>query len=251
MLHHPRRHLRLSGVHNIRDLGGYRTAAGAEVPWRRFLRADSPHRLAPAQTQRLVADEGLRTVIDLRTRTELTEAPNPFASHPDVSFVNVPLFDDLAPAILDSKPVDDGHPLLQFYLAALSQRQAAIREVVSAMAAAPAGAVMFNCTAGKDRTGIVAAMLLGLAGVDRADILADYALTADLIPGLVRELMAKAEAHGRDLASYARLLESPAPTMQAALGHIDAQHGSIPAYLAAIGVPRADLSALQTRLTTA
>ena len=243
-----KRHLPVPGAYNIRDLGGYATAAGTRTPWRRFLRADSPHRLDSRQTDRLVA-EGLRTVIDLRTADEVAAAPSPFAGRGDVQFLNLPLFDDLAPTIMAGKEHPAGDPLLYFYLAALSERQAAIRDVISGIAGAGDGAVMFNCTAGKDRTGLIAAMLLGLAGVARGDILSDYAMTADLIPDLVSELMAHAQAHGRDLKSYAKMLESPAPTMAAALGHIDALHGSIPAYLAAIGVPQSDLTALRDRLT--
>ncbi|MDO9525009.1 MAG: tyrosine-protein phosphatase [Gemmobacter sp.] len=242
-----KRHLPVEGTYNIRDLGGYRTGTGTVTPWRRFLRADSPHRLNAQQTSELVA-AGVRTVIDLRTAHEVESAPSPFAGREDVRFVNLPLFDDLAPTIMAGKDHPMGDPLLFFYLAALSQRQDAIRAVISIIATADDGAVMFNCTAGKDRTGLIAAILLGLAGVARDDILADYAMTSDLIPELVADLLAVAGQNGVDLTSYARMLESPAPTMEAALGHIDQTHGSVAAYLAAIGVPQSDLSALQERL---
>ncbi|WP_216643275.1 tyrosine-protein phosphatase [Sulfitobacter sp. THAF37] len=242
------RHLPVRGAYNIRDLGGYTTASGGTIPWRRFLRADSLHRIDPSEITRL-HDEGLRMVIDLRTEGEVTTAPNPFAAFPDVHFANMPLFDDLSPAAMSNAVVEDAHPLQTFYLTALETRADAIGEILSAMAEVQQGAVLFNCTAGKDRTGIIAALLLGIADVHRDQIIADYTMTADFIPDLVAEFLDLSRARGGDVESYARLLESPAPAIAATLDHIDAHYGSVTGYLRHIGLPPSDLRRLFERLT--
>jgi len=241
-----RRHIALDGVYNIRDLGGYATAQGTQTAWRRFLRADSPHALNEVGQARLQA-EGLATVIDLRTAAEITETPNPFASRAGVTYAHRPLFAALAPGKL-AESADGAHPLLGFYQSALDDRHEALHDIMTLIARADEGAVMFHCTVGKDRTGLVAALLLGLAEVSADDIVADYALTEGLITGLVAGFLETARQRGGDVAAYARLLSSPAATMRDTLGHLEARYGSVPRYLAHIGVAPGDISALSDRL---
>lgn len=241
------RHLPMRGAYNIRDLGGYETASGQTIPWRRFLRADSLHRLEDGEADRL-HKVGLRKVVDLRTQAELAQAPNPFAIHPDVHFVNLPLFDDLSPEALSRTREPDDDPLLAFYMSALDTRGPAIQAILTEIATVEHGAVLFNCTAGKDRTGIIAALLLGLAEVSHDQIVADYTLTADFIADLVHEFLELSRARGGDTDSYARLLQSPAPTMIGTLSWIENRHGSIPNYLRGIGMARHDIGKLRNRL---
>jgi protein-tyrosine phosphatase len=249
MNHAPRdrRRLVIEGAHNLRDLGGYRTRDGDLTPWRRFLRADSPHRLGAEGIERLEA-EGLTTVIDLRTTAELEAMPNPFARRAGVTYRHQPIFEELAPLNLAGLDFEGGDPLFEFYQSALDDRHEALREILVMIAGVPEGAVMFHCTVGKDRTGIVAALLLGLAEVEPEDIVADYAMTEPLIVRLVAEYVEATRARGEDPDKHARLLAAPATTMQAALGHIELRYGSAAGYLRHIGVPRGDLSALQDRL---
>jgi protein-tyrosine phosphatase len=245
--HRDRRRLVIEGAHNLRDLGGYRTREGDLTPWRRFLRADSPHRLRPDGIELLEA-EGLTTVIDLRTRAELDAMPNPFSERAGVTYLHQPVFEDLAPLNLAGLDFEGGDPLFEFYRTALDERHEALREILVMIAAVPEGAVMFHCTVGKDRTGLVAALLLGLAEVAAEDIVADYAMTEPLIARLVAEYVAQTRARGDDPDKHARLLAAPAATMQAALGHIQTRYGSAAGYLAHIGVPPGDRSALLDRL---
>jgi len=241
-----RRHIALEGAYNIRDLGGYATAQGTQTAWRRFLRADSPHALSEAGQTALQA-EGLGTVIDLRTAAEIAELPNPFARRAGVVYAHRPLFTALAPLKLAGE-ADGAHPLLGFYLGALDDRHEALQDIMTLIAGADEGAVMFHCTAGKDRTGLVAALLLGLAEVSADDIVADYALTEGLISGLVAGFLETARQRGGDVTAYARLLAAPAATMRDTLGHLEARYGSVPRYLAHIGVAPGDISALSDRL---
>lgn len=241
------RHIAIEGSYNIRDLGGYVTARGGMIPQRRFLRADCLHRLAPGGADILVA-EGLQNVIDLRTRQEVAAAPNLLDGVSGVDYINIPLFDDLSPAALSSVHTPGSHPLVPFYISALESRGAAISVILTSMAQMDRGAVLFNCTAGKDRTGIIAALLLGLAGVSDEDIISDYALTEKMIPNLVAEFLSISRDNGGDAKSYAVLLESPASTMRKTLSHIKEKHGSIRGYLDHIGLERADQFRLMDRL---
>ncbi|MGJ8557832.1 MAG: tyrosine-protein phosphatase [Sulfitobacter geojensis] len=241
------RHIALQGSYNIRDLGGYVTARGTPIPLRRFLRADCLHRLEPGGTDHLVG-EGLRCVIDLRTGSEVANAPSLFDGLTGVDYVNLPLFDDLSPTALADAGAVDLHPLVPFYIRALDTRGGAVRDIVTHIARVSDGAVLFNCTAGKDRTGIIAALLLGVAGVSEAEIIEDYVLTEQMIPDLVAEFLSISRANGGDVERYATLLQSPADTMAKMLSHIREQYGSAADYLLQSGVARPDLSRLQDRL---
>jgi protein-tyrosine phosphatase len=247
----PSRRLTLRGAYNVRDLGGYLTAQGTRLPYRRFLRSDCLHRLDEGEPQRLHF-EGLRMVIDLRTAREVRDAPSLLARQRGVEWVNLPLFDALSPdALADVEVPEDGHPLLAIYLTAIETRGEAICGILARMAQQREGTVLFNCTAGKDRTGIIAALLLGLAGVAHAEIIEDYVVTEDLIPDLVTEFLTLARSNGRDVKAYATFLESPASAMAGMLAHIDANYGSIMGYFDHIGVPNDVLLRLQIRLGVA
>lgn len=239
--------LTVPGVLNIRDLGGYRTRRGHQTRWRSLYRGDSPHTMRPEGGE-VLRGAGLRSVIDLRSHHETVDEPNPLARTPDVAYHTIPLFDDLAPTIKDVKARNSDDLLLDLYMEALNAQSGAVRSVLATIAAAPEGAVLFHCTAGKDRTGIIAALLLGAADVEREDIVADYALTGAHIVPLVERLLARTRANGGDPVTHARFLRCEAPTMEAMLDHIEKRHGSIAGYLTDIGLEVADIEALRDRL---
>jgi len=240
-MHQFTRHLPIAGTYNVRDLGGYAIGAGT-TQWRRILRADGLHRLDPAGMDALVA-AGVTTVIDLRHADELASQPNPFHANAAVSYHNVSLFDRLAPS-----PQPGADLLLELYKLALAERQPAIAKVLTVIAEAPAGAVLFHCTAGKDRTGIVSALLLALAGVEAALIVEDYALTGQLIAPMVEEIIADAVARGADFETFRPLLASDPATMQATIDHLEANYGSARAYLVQIGLAPDTIDRLRNRL---
>lgn len=238
------RHLPLSGTYNVRDLGGYPAGEG-RTRWRQVLRADAPHRLDADGVAMLVA-EGLRTVIDLRHGTEVAAAANPFSTHGAVRYINISLFDNIAPPTPNGDDAVD--VLLELYTTALERRAPAIREVVMAIADSPEGVVMFHCTAGKDRTGIIAALLLALIGVDRATIRDDYALTARMIAPMIAELVEGAKARGADVEAFKPLLAADPSTIDTFLTRIEQRHGSVANYLESIGVDGAARDRLRRRL---
>ena len=239
------RHLPIAGTYNIRDLGGYATGSG-ETRWRQVLRADALHRLDEAGMATLV-EAGVRTVIDLRHDHELVSAPNPFSTADGVEYINISLFEHLTPPGMAPGTARPTNVLLELYKMALAQRQEAIRDVFVAIADAPEGMVLFHCTAGKDRTGIIAALLLAAHGVDPETIEEDYAVTARMIAPMVDELVAGAVARGADIGRFKLLLGSEPETMREFLDHLEAAHGGADAYLSAIGIGASQRDRLRTR----
>ena len=248
MLMEQNRHIRIDGAYNIRDLGGYSNQSGGTTRWRSMLRADSLHRLAEAGVEALLA-EGVTTVVDLRRADELDMAPNPFRDHPGVRYLNVSLFADLAPDSLERCPIDGQWDVLgDLYVRAVTIRQNEFRKVLEIIADAPEGAVVFHCTAGKDRTGLIAAFLLSIAEIDLENVLDDYVLTGACIEPIVDELIASATARGVDAAAFIPLLACERDTLRATFDHLVERYGSVLGYLRAIGVDAATIARLKARL---
>lgn len=239
------RHIPMRGVLNLRDLGGYPTAHGY-TPWRRILRAASLHDLSPAEMEDLEA-LSLRHVIDLRYEDEIANRPNPFVDHAGgVRYSWVSLLAGLSPENPEVSSAPD--PLLALYVKALESNAPGFVKVAKLIADTEDGIVLFHCTAGKDRTGMIAAMLLELAGVSRDWILDDYARTAEHIGPFVEATRALIAERGGDFESYAPYLRSDPRTMAAFLDHLGRAHGGTEGYLTGNGLSHRDLQTLKLRL---
>lgn len=244
----PVRLVALEAVHNFRDLGGYATADGRHTKWRLVFRADGLYRLTAAD---VVALEplGLRTVIDLRSAPELDERGTfPVDAHP-VVFHHLPII-DATWSRSDRVDYDRDEDFLigayQEMLTVGAPRFAAAFEALAEPDALPA---VFHCAAGKDRTGLLAALLLGSLGVSHDDIVDDYALTVE---GMQRFRVWAA----REWPEWFERMASMPPAFTAALPdamrHIVDEicdgHGSIRNYVRSIGVTDATLAALESVL---
>ena len=236
------RDLHVPGGFNVRDLGGYSGQAG-ETRWRRILRSGGVHRIGDAGVEALRA-HGVTAILDLRHAEEHSTQPNPLRAVPGLAFHAVSLFEGLAPDTMAG-----GDVLLDLYLLALETRAAAFAEAMEVIAAHDDGAILFHCSAGKDRTGLIAALLLSLAGVPAQTIIEDYALTAPRIAPLIAQFLADAESRGTPTEAYQPLLACDPATMAATLAHLDSRHGGAAAYLAAAGVAPETLRRLTARLS--
>jgi protein-tyrosine phosphatase len=239
--------IRVRGAYNIRDLGGYGRSDGGATAWRAILRADGLHLLDDASVDLLV-EEGVRLVIDLRGEGELRVEPNPFAAHGLIRYENVPLFDALAPIAVVAAENGGVFDMAGRYRQAIDHCGGRIARVLGSIADAPEGIVLFHCTAGKDRTGIIAALLLWAAGVDRDTITADYALTGTIAPDLIAALRARSLARGVAPALVDQFLTSHPETMRTMLDHVQSVYGGIDPYLAAIGLEGGTVARLRARL---
>lgn len=170
----------LKGAKNIRDLGGLTTADGRQVRPRMLLRASHLNAVSDRDINRLLQEYRLSTVIDLRNSTEKLEKPD--AVIRGVHFEEMPVFDDSLPGMShESKQDLDGIPdMRELYAYVMNSPcrdnlAAIVRRIVTADA--EDYAILYHCTEGKDRTGMVTALLLMVLGVSREDIMADYLYT--------------------------------------------------------------------------
>lgn len=236
----PARLLSVEGAYNLRDIGGYAAATGYATRWRVLLRSGSLHALAPKGHVAL-AELGLRSLIDLRTSHEIAAEPNPFAHDPQVRYLHLPLIDALS-----SERGEQQAPSLQdVYRYILDQRRTALGQVFVHLAEPDALPALVHCTAGKDRTGLVVALLLSIAGVPKHMIAADFALSE---PALA---VAPAFSHHREqLVNSGRghLLSAPPELITESLNYLEEQHGSIAAYLHTCGLSEPILHTLRAAL---
>jgi protein-tyrosine phosphatase len=238
-----KRRILLQNAHNVREIGGYATASGGRTRLGKLYRADSLHRLS-ADEQAALRARGIRTIIDLRREDEVEHAPNVFAAAPDMTYRHISLF-----VTRPSVGVQQGAfplALTEIYRYILETSQTPMHLVMSDILASE-GAVLFHCTAGKDRTGIVAALLLDLAGVDRENIIHDYALTEPYIEPLMAELRANRPAM-MPLEMYDKLLEAKPDFMRETLAHLDTTYGGSAGYLRALGWRDEDVEKLRNAI---
>jgi protein-tyrosine phosphatase len=258
-----RRHLPLPGTINVRDVGGYPAGPARRTRWRTLLRSDALHLLDDAG-RAVFAQIDLRTVVDLRQPSEVGRAPDAFGRLP-VRTEHIPLYSSAAPnglrAILFGAAGDapDGGPdrrtitLRAVYDFLVDRCGPELASAVRALAAPGALPALVHCSAGKDRTGIVVAFALDIAGVADADIIADYALTGEYVnthrPDALRQIAGSADLGG--LAVNAELFTSPPEAIRGTLERVRAGYGSVRGYLTRHGASDAELDALAAALTTA
>ncbi|MEQ7005295.1 tyrosine-protein phosphatase [Actinopolymorpha sp. B17G11] len=234
---HSPLHLDWPNCLNARDVGGLPTTDGGRIRERALVRTDSHSKLTPEGIAAVHA-YGVSRIIDLRRNRECEAAPSPFAADPLYRNLEV------------QNPADPDHQALDLadiYLTMLDLRPTLFTAAVAAIADAPPGAVVVHCAGGKDRTGVVVAMALHVAGVDEETIAADYALTeAQLVEESAAFLAAVEDQELRE--AYRRLQPTPPSNMLKVLGHLDQRYGGVPGYLEAGGMSTAQVGALQDRL---
>ena len=237
------RHLGLAGTYNLRDTGGYRTIDDRTTRWRTFLRSDSLHRVPPLARTTLLS-YGVRTVIDLRRSDELHVAPNVFANSSDVVYHHVSL-------LADSRPERKVAPraLPDIYRLILEQRQEQLRQTLATLAAPGGLPAIVHCTAGKDRTGLIVALLLGLVGVPAATIIEDYALSSQYLVGTyLEEARQRAANNGIPWEWFQHQVICPPEFMHTTLQYLDERHGGIVAYVQSIGLRQEQYECLRHAL---
>ena len=237
------RRLAWEGLLNARDLGGYPAAGGRETRWGAVVRSDSLAALSEAGRAAL-ATYGIRAIVDLRLPDELARHPNPYAEPGDhgIAYTNVSILDPAAGFPPDTLT------LAENYLWTLDRFAGYVAEVMAAIAGAPEGGVLIHCAAGKDRTGLISALLLGLAGVPAETIAADYALTAELLRPRDQEWLEHGPGERAEREALAARFAPTAEVMLAVLDGLTRRYGGVEPYLAAAGVSPADLQRLRDRL---
>lgn len=238
------RHIPLEGAVNFRDLGGYPAADGRTIRWRTLFRADGLSHLTRPDRE-AVRRLGIATVIDLRSRGEVDAGRFPVEDIP-VGFHHLPLVSAL--------PDMEAFRLVPGFMASHYQdiSRAAGPQIARALAivASPwAHPVIVHCAAGKDRTGVLVAVILALLGVDDATIAEDYALSAMAMTALRQRIVARAPDQREQVERYgdAVLAATPA-TITALLDALRREHGSIERYAAVNGAGPEILASLRNAL---
>lgn len=212
---------------NFRDLGGYEAADGRKVAWGRLYRSMTPEFMTEADVARARDDLRIRRVIDLRDRPDLDSGPigYPPAQRTVIRFAEVAHF----PEIRDLPVVD----VLRMHLDISAP---AIAEAIQLLSDDCGGASVFHCQTGKDRTGVLAAIILRLLGVDTEDVVSDYMLGAPI----AADVHALATSLGRPprVPPPKSALEPPDErAMRALLTRMDEEFGGARSYVEGVGVP--------------
>jgi protein-tyrosine phosphatase len=244
----------LEGPANFRDLGGYENDRGQLVRPGRVFRSDSLSFMSDADVVHVTEVLGLRTVIDLRAGTEVekfTHGPLETLESLPVTVWHMPIVDETRREYegRDAEAWSSGEviPLDDLYLLMLNRFGHRFVAVLDLIANEDNQPVVFHCAAGKDRTGLVAMLLLALLGVDREIIAADYALTHERMPVLLERHQARANEGGvAEIGKQRWAVDAVA--MAAVIDRLIADHGSIEGYVLAHGLRPDAIAGLRSSL---
>jgi protein-tyrosine phosphatase len=243
------RALSWEGCVNVRDLGGLPVEGGGTTRFGRVIRADNVHRLSPRGWEDLRA-YGVRRIVDLRfVRERDDEQPPPSG----LEVFPISLFGDHDPAEAEREEAvlreatDEVSAIELFYTSTLQGRRPQVAAALEAVAQAREGAVVVHCFVGKDRTGIVSALLLRLAGVSAETVAADYALSGPVVGPLVDDWIAAAEDE-QERAFRRRVTAAPAEALLRVLRWIETEWGGEERYVREAGVSAGDVTRLRARL---
>ena len=251
--------IELDGAVNVRDLGDMPTEDGQKTARASLLRADNLQELSPADVTKLVRDIGVTTVVDLRSTNELeTEGPAPLDAVAGVRHAHHPVLpevgantDVVADALLARDQLDrtryPDNPVTGHYLGYLEDRPDQVVGALRSIARSD-GAALVHCAAGKDRTGVVVALALTVAGVPAPAVVADYAASGERTEAIMARLR-RSRLYARDIDSKPADQQRPrAETMTAFLEQMDARFGGVAAWLTENGLSQADLDSLRVKL---
>lgn len=218
---HP---LPLTGAKNVRDLGGYPTENGITAKGI-FLRADGLHNLTQQDIDFLV-EYGVRLVVDLRGSMEIQHYPDPFGTVEQIDYQNVAMLDQMNSSGFSG---DMPSSMSELYLSLLENSAADIGCVMALFGSLREGTSIFHCSAGKDRTGVIAMLLLSLAGVSDEIIIADYSATENYMSSIFSAQRVAAAEAGFEIPAF--MLRSEAEDMRKTLNYLHNHWGNAEIYL--------------------
>jgi protein-tyrosine phosphatase len=248
----PSRDLVWDGCLNVRDLGGLPTADEGETRRGAIVRADSV-RLLSDDGWRALVHHGVRTVIDLRGDHEREDDP---PAELPVEVVHVPFmeasdaeWEEIAAELeaVNAEAPDDATANRDAYLIFLERFKDNVATSLRAVAQAPEGGVVIHCVGGKDRTGLLTAFVLHVAGVDEAAIAADYALSEERLRKRHEGWFEAAETE-EELQRLRRISQTRPETMLGLFAELRRRYGGVEAYLRDTGLTDEELERVRARL---
>lgn len=251
--------------YNVRDLGGLPTVDGGVTRWRSIIRSDIPARLT-ATGQQALLEYGVRTILDLREPAQVAQEPSIFmtpGSNPaNPTYLNLPM-ETREPAV--GALIRAANDRAEVYQIILDHYPLQIAAILRAIGTVDAGGILIHCHAGKDRTGIIVALLLALAGVPDAVIAEDYAESQTCLWPLYDKLMEEVRNNSDNTGQWLKAMVTEAngdlrkisewikPTatvemMHRLLAHLQQRYNGVPNYLRWIGLSEDELTRIQSRL---
>ncbi len=228
--------LPLIGVENCRELGGYSSEFGQQTNWHSFLRSSDMSKLTQEDIH-FLKDYGVKTVIDLRGEDEIQKSKNVLADENFCKYINIPFVTELV-SNMDFTKKD--FFMGDFYVEML-KNNLALKSIFNNIAQAEEGCILFHCAAGKDRTGVLAMLLLGLAGVEKRDIITNYEVTYTNL-----ESMHSLEGQYKDVPED--LLNSKSENIKFAYEYIIHNYRSVNEYLLNKGIEQKVIDQVKKRL---
>lgn len=229
----------LEGVKNLRELGGYVNSKKQMIQKHRFLRSSSLSHLTSHDCEFLY-DYGVRTVIDLRSENEVIENPDKLLNYRDVEIVNISLLSKADSTIM---MCDVPKCLSDMYVDMIERNKANLYRIFKVILDAK-GTILFHCTAGKDRTGVVAMLILKLAGIDNELIIKDYTASGEYLADSIRKLKETLQTRGFKIIDS--IFESKAEDMENTLKYFD-EHYTIDSYFKSLGFSKDLIKRLMDR----
>ena len=248
------RRLPLEGAQNVRDLGGYPVQGGGVTRFGTFIRSESTFRFAPGDLD-FLKTYGVTVSIDFRGDNEVERNPSSLTDLPWVKYIRFPTYDKQL-AFASRAERDNSRPPMdafldwgEKYIELVETARHWVRDTLRTMASAE-GAVIYNCTTGKDRAGVISALLLSLAGVSAPDVIADYCVSELYLAEVYKELLAEYLARWPNEEGN---LDSPffktsPKNMEALLRHINDKYGGVERYAIDCGVSPQEIGALRVKL---
>jgi len=249
--------LKLEGGRNFRDLGGYATADGRRVKWQKVFRSGSMAGLTQAGWDS-VMQHGIRAVCDLRTTHERDLEPFAWQDSPALQYFACDYassFAELRKVMAQSLSGAAARDAMMHGYRELPFEQARAYKQIFTHLAAGEVPLIFNCSAGKDRAGTAAALVLAALGVDRDTVIQDFVLTNEAVDlhkelaPIMGRLMSRRSTSPRSPEVLTAILQADPDYIVTALDSIDARHGSIEAYLhEVLGIDAISLESIKRHL---
>ena len=237
------RWLPLAGAYNFRDLGGYPTGDGRWTRWGRVFRSDTLQELTEADLS-LLRDMGLATVVDLRTSTEVERDGRGKLRDEPVHYINLSVLPEEG-GESQAAPAPEGDDIGERYLWYLEAGGASLATALTMVADGEGHPLVFHCTAGKDRTGVLSALVLGCLGVLPGAIVDDYVHTASRLD-LIVERLRRHPVYGKDIDDVPQArFRVEAIAMERFLAGVDERYGGPARWALAAGVPASALDDLR------
>lgn len=247
------RHIRFDGALNFRDIGGYPTGNGGTVRWDAVYRSAALHDMTERDARKASTELGVRTVLDLRGPAEFERAPafGPLVDSGQVTRHHVRIGNDAVAERLTAARAEGAFSLGRLYVWWAELAGSEIAGAFSALAESIDSPVVFHCSVGKDRTGVMAALLLDALGVDDETIVADYALTSSSIADIIEWARRDGVLTAENEAQVMPALAVDSEAIRGLLAHLRSEFGGAGEYLKAQGLAPSAMQRIRERLIVA